>query len=124
MNDIAQKHFVHACKDISNPGIVGTLGMLLEASNMGADIDLESIPKPEGMDWISWLKMYPGSAFVLTASDDNTDELMNMLNDKHIDANCIGKITDNRILSMSYQNESKTVFDFNSEIIMGFSEDM
>ncbi|MBE6487012.1 MAG: methanogenesis marker 2 protein [Methanosphaera stadtmanae] len=123
MNTIAKKHLVNSCKDISNPGIVGTLGMLLEASNMGANIDLESIPKPDGMDWISWFKMYPGSAFVLTSTDENTDELIRMLNKEHIDANCIGKVTDNHVLSMSCKNVSKTVFDFNSEIIMGFSED-
>lgn len=123
MNTIAKKHLVNACKDISNPGIVGTLGMLLEASNMGADIELESIPKPEGMDWISWFKMYPGSAFVLTASEENTDELISMLDKKHINANTIGKVTDNHKLSMSCKNDKKTVFDFNSEIIMGFSED-
>ncbi len=124
MNSIAKKHLVNSCKDISNPGIVGTLGMLLEASNMGAEIELESIPKPEGMDWISWFKMYPGSAFVLTATDENTDELIKMLNKEHINANCIGKVTDKHTLSMSYKNITKTVFDFNSEIIMGFSEDI
>ena len=47
MNSIAKKHLVNSCKDISNPGVVGTLGMLLEASNMGAEIELESIPKPD-----------------------------------------------------------------------------
>ncbi len=124
MNTIAKKHLVHACKDISNPGIVGTLGMLLEASNMGAKIDLELIPKPEGMDWISWLKMYPGSAFVLTANDESTDELISLLDSQHINANCIGKVCDNHKLSMSCKNMTKTVFDFNSEIIMGFSEDV
>lgn len=123
MNSIAKKHLVNSCKDISNPGIVGTLGMLLEASNMGANIDLESIPKPGDMDWISWFKMYPGSAFVLTATDDNTDELIKMLNKEHITANCIGTVTNNHVLSMNYKNTSKTVFDFDSEIIMGFSED-
>ena len=124
MNSIAKRHIVNSCKDISNPGIVGTLGMLLEASNMGAEIELESIPKPDDMDWISWLKMYPGSAFVLTATDENTDELIKMLNKEHIDADCIGKVTDKPLLSMSYKNVTKTVFDFNSEIIMGFSEDI
>ena len=124
MNSIAKKHLVNSCKDISNPGVVGTLGMLLEASNMGAEIELESIPKPDDMDWISWLKMYPGSAFVLTATDENTDELIKMLNNEHINANCIGKVTDNHNLLMSYKNTTKTVFDFNSDIIMGFSEDI
>ena len=44
-------------------------------------------------------------------------------NKAHIDANCVGKVTSNHKLSMSYNNETKTVFDFSNEIIMGFSED-
>ena len=123
MNTIGKKHLVHAAKDISNPGIVGTLGMLLEASAKGADISLESIPRPDDMDWISWFKMYPGSAFVLSAPEESTDEVINLLNKTNINASCIGTITDNKKLTMSYKNNKKTVFDFNSEIIMGFSED-
>lgn len=124
MNTIGKKHLLNSGKDISNPGIVGTLGMLLEASNMGAQIDMEEIPKPDDMEWISWFKMYPGSAFVLTASEETTDEAIKLLNKEHINANCIGKITDDHKLTMSYKNETKTVFDFDSEIIMGFSEDV
>lgn len=123
MNTIGNKHLVNSAKDISNPGIVGTLGMLLEASNMGASIDLDLIPKADGVDWISWFKMYPGSAFVLTAPDETTDEAMSLLNNANITASCVGKVTDNHKLSMSYKNDTKTVFDFNSEIIMGFTED-
>ena len=123
METIGKKHLVHAAKDISNPGIVGTLGMLLEASDMGAHIDLESIPRANDIDWISWFKMYPGSAFVLTAPEETTDETLSLLNKAHIDANCVGKVTSNHKLSMSYNNETKTVFDFSNEIIMGFSED-
>lgn len=123
MNTIGKKHLVSAAKDISNPGIVGTLGMLLEASNMGAQIELESIPKADNIDWISWFKMYPGSAFVITAPEDTTDETLDLLNKSHITAACVGKVTDNNKLTMSYKNDTKTVFDFNSEIIMGFSED-
>lgn len=124
MNTIGKKHLLNSGKDISNPGIVGTLGMLLEASNMGAQIDMEEIPKPDDMEWIPWFKMYPGSAFVLTASEETTDEAIKLLNKEHINANCIGKITDDHKLTMSYKNETKTVFDFDSEIIMGFSEDV
>lgn len=123
MNTIGKKHLVNAAKDISNPGIVGTLGMLLEASNMGAQIELELIPKVDDIDWISWFKMYPGSAFVITAPEDTTDETLSLLNKSHITSACVGKVTDNNKLTMSYKNDTKTVFDFNSEIIMGFSED-
>lgn len=123
MNTIGKKHLVHAAKDISNPGIVGTLGMLLEASDMGAKICMDEIPKPDDMDWINWFKMYPGSAFVLTAPDETTDEALKLLNSANITATTIGSVTNDKKLKMTYENQVKTVFDFNNEIIMGFSED-
>ncbi len=123
MNTIANKHLVTAAKDISNPGIVGTLGMLLESSNMGAQIYLEDIPKVEDVNWASWFKMYFGSAFVLTAPEDSTDETIKLLESKNLTTANIGKITDNHKLMMSYNNDNRTVFNFEDEIIMGFSED-
>ena len=47
MQEIGSRKLVTAGKDISNPGIIGTLGMLLEVSGKGADIDLTQIPKPD-----------------------------------------------------------------------------
>ena len=123
MNTIGKKHLVNAAKDISNPGIVGTLGMLLEASGKGADIDMELIPKPDDIDWIKWFMMYPGSAFVLTCESQNTSSVLELLNGANITASCIGKVNDTHKLMMRYGNEKRCVFDFDNEIIMGFSED-
>lgn len=123
MNTLGKRHLVNAAKDISNPGIVGTLGMLLEASDKGADIDMELIPKPDDMDWIKWFMMYPGSAFVLTCNTENTMEVLDLLNSVNITANCIGKVNNTHKLTMNYKDEKRCVFDFKSEIIMGFCED-
>lgn len=123
MNTVGKKHLVNSAKDISNPGIVGTLGMLLEASNKGANIELDLIPKVDDIDWIRWLKMYPGSAFVLTSDKNNTDSLIKELESANLTSTVIGNVTDNHKLMMKHDNVEKTVFDFNNEIIMGFKED-
>ena len=44
---VAQRGLASACKDISNPGLAGTLGMLCETSGVGAILDLEQVPRPE-----------------------------------------------------------------------------
>lgn len=123
MNNIGKKHLVNAAKDISNPGIVGTLGMLLEASEKGANINMDLIPKPDDIDWIKWFKVYPGSAFVLTAPEENVDEVIKLFESVNLTAVNIGEVNNSRKLVMSHNNQTKTVFDFNTEIIMGFSED-
>jgi len=122
MNQIAQKHLVTAGKDISNPGILGTLGMLLEASDVGAKVELEKIPRNESVNLIEWLKLYPGAGFVLTAEEDKIDECISMLEEVDITSKVVGEIIVDRKLYLSYNNEEKIVFDFEKDDIMGVKE--
>lgn len=46
---VAHEGLATACKDISNPGLVGTVGMLCETSGVGAIMELERVPCPEGV---------------------------------------------------------------------------
>jgi putative N-acetyltransferase (TIGR04045 family) len=56
-----------AAKDVSMAGIVGTLGMLAEASGVGAVLDVARIPKPERAFVGDWLTCFPGFAMLTTA---------------------------------------------------------
>ena len=49
-----------AAKDVSMAGIVGTLGMLAEASGCGAVLDMARIPRPAGVPAGDWLTCFPG----------------------------------------------------------------
>lgn len=55
-----------AAKDISMAGVVGTVGMLAEASGTGAELDVTRIPRPAKADMGDWLTCFPGYA-MLTA---------------------------------------------------------
>ncbi len=54
----------HAAKDVSMAGIVGTVGMLAEASGCGAEVEVASIPRPDGVEAGDWLTCFPGFAMV------------------------------------------------------------
>ncbi len=56
----------HAAKDVSMAGIIGTAGMLAEASGCGAILDVAAIPRPTGVDAADWLTCFPGFAMVTT----------------------------------------------------------
>ena len=124
MNNIARKHLLTAGKDISNPGILGTLGMLLEASEVGANVELNKIPRNSNVKWEDWLRVYPGSGFILTAKEENVEETIEMLEEVSITSQVAGTIIEERKLNLSHGNQEKTVFDFNNEIIMGIKEDI
>ncbi len=124
MNRIASKHLVTAGRDISNPGTLGTLGMLLESSSVGAVIDLEKIPRNNSVDWDDWLKLYPGSGFVITAEEKNADECLKLLEDVNITSNIVGKITEDKKLYLTYKNQKKVLFNFDEDKIMGVREEI
>jgi putative methanogenesis marker protein 2 len=122
MKTIAEKDLVTAGKDISNPGILGTLEMLLECSNCGANLELEKIPKNKDVTWDDWLKSYPGAGFVLTAKEENAEEIKKLLKEFSIEANVVGEVIPDKKLFLSYNNEKKIVFDQKINPVLYFSD--
>ena len=49
-----------AAKDVSMAGVVGTVGMLAEASGTGAEVHVHRIPLPSDADMGAWLTCFPG----------------------------------------------------------------
>ncbi|WP_243418164.1 MSMEG_0567/sll0787 family protein [Actinomycetospora cinnamomea] len=61
-------HRPAAAKDVSMAGVVGTLGMLAEASGTGAVLDVAAVPRPVGASVADWLTCFPG--FGLLTADE------------------------------------------------------
>ncbi|WP_409200729.1 methanogenesis marker 2 protein [Methanobrevibacter sp. DSM 116169] len=111
IQNLAEKDLFTAGKDISNPGILGTLEMLLESSKKGAIVDLEKIPKNSNIDWEQWLKSYPGSGFVFTSKEENCKEIIDYLKKFSIESNVVGTVTDDNKLYLTYEDEKLVVFN-------------
>ena len=45
--------------------------MLLECSEVGATIDVQSIPRPEGVALLRWLQAFPSYGFVLSVREQH-----------------------------------------------------
>jgi putative methanogenesis marker protein 2 len=114
MEEIAKKNLATGGKDISNPGTLGTLEMLLESSGVGANINLQAIPKNKNINWDDWLKSYPGAGFVLTAKEENVDEIISILKEVNITASVVGEVIEEKKLYLSENetsNEKLVLFD-------------
>ena len=108
---LAENDYIKSGKDISNPGILGTLEMLLETSKKGAVVNLENIPKNENMEWVDWLRVYPDSGFVFTADEDCCGYIKEYLARFSIEAEVVGEITDSNSLYLTYRDEKIEVFN-------------
>ncbi|MDI6859364.1 MAG: methanogenesis marker 2 protein [Methanocellales archaeon] len=119
MQVLGESHLVTAGKNISNPGMLGTLGMLLEMSSKGAIVDLKAIPKPPEISMEHWLKVYPGMGFIVTARPKNTDEITATFEEHRLSASVIGKIAKGSKLEITDGDEYATIFDFRKDKITG-----
>jgi len=116
--DIAEQKFANACKDVSGPGLIGTIAMLCESSHVGAAIIVDNIPVPGKLDLRDWLTTYPSEGFVF--STDRPNECARLLEKRELTANTIGKINRTRKLLISYRGQTATFINFRKESIFGF----
>jgi putative methanogenesis marker protein 2 len=113
---LAEAGLVTAGKDVSNPGLVGSLGMLLEVSGCGAVVETARIPAPDlaahGLTLDLWLRMYPGMGFVLTVRPEHEAEVCRRFGAVGMAAAGIGTVDGSRRLSLANDDGEVTVFDF------------
>ncbi len=119
MRILGESKLVTAGKDISNPGMLGTLGMLLETSGVGAEVDINRIPVPEALDLSDWLKMYPGMGFVVTT---RTPDLVIDIFEKHeLSTAEIGRVIEDKRLDLRDGERRAVLFDFERDRVTGIN---
>jgi len=117
--EVAEKHLAHSCKDMSNPGHIGTLGMMLESSDAGATVDVTRIPKPDGVDEIRWAKTYQGCGFVFACDPANSQEIIEIFSKTGCTGAVVGKVDSTKVLKLTDGNDTVDLFDFGKDIITG-----
>lgn len=116
---LSQRGLVTGGKDISNPGTLGTLGMLLETSGKGAVVDPTLVPLPDGADPVHWLLCYQGCGFVLTCRPEDADEVVRCLTSRGLGSAEIGHITGGHEMVLEADGARSTLFDFAKEALTG-----
>jgi putative N-acetyltransferase (TIGR04045 family) len=64
-----------AAKDVSMAGVVGTLGMMAEASQSGAELDMAAVPRPADATMGAWLTCFPGFAMLTAGAAHSAPDL-------------------------------------------------
>jgi len=105
---IAENGWCRAAKDISNGGIVGTLLMLLECSGVGAVLDLDKIPKPDGVDLKKWLISFPSYGYLLSVNHEFHRPVVELFAEHEICCQAIGKVVEGQSLSVQLAGQAAT----------------
>ncbi|MEM1109514.1 MAG: sll0787 family AIR synthase-like protein [Planctomycetota bacterium] len=115
---LAEDGLVHAAKDISMGGLVGTALMLLETSGVGASIDLDAVPSPDEIYLERWLVSFPSYGYVLAVSPDNRATVSQRFGKRDIACQTIGIIQEKPLLQLKYGQESSCFWDLQTQPLM------
>jgi len=72
--EVAEAGLCHAARDVSMPGVAGSLLQMLETAGCGATLDVGALPRPPGADLERWLLTFPSFGFLLAARPDRAGE--------------------------------------------------
>ncbi len=118
LRNLAEEGLFTAGKDASNPGILGTLAILLETSGLGAKINLNAIPCPIGVPFEDWCLTFPSFCFILGVRDKDLNMVSHRLARHNIRAVEVGRATGGSRVVLSNGDREALLFDWNNEGIL------
>ena len=120
---IAEAGLAAAGKDISMGGLVGTTLMLIEASGVGATLDVDAVPRPPGVPLERWLLAFPSYGFLLAVPPAHTAAVLAEFAPREIAAAVVGRVDAGHRLTLTSGAgaERATVWDLAEEPLTGFT---
>ena len=103
LHKIANQRLSSTAKDISMGGIIGTIQMLMNTSNIGIEIDLEAITKPTAIPWNKWLVSFPSYGYLLTCKSRDKETIQSIFLDNGVQCDHIGRVQSRKELTINYQ---------------------
>jgi AIR synthase-related protein len=118
--ELAEAGLARAGKDISMAGTCGTLLMLCEASACGAELELERIPAPPGVDPLRWLTAFPSFGFLLAVDDEAVSRVCARFDAVGVSAGVVGSLTDSRRVELVAADRRELYWDLANTPLTGF----
>lgn len=118
--EIAEEGLADAAKDVSMAGLIGSVLMLLESSQKGALLNIDSIPKPCEIPLKEWLLAFPSYGFILSLRPDSTMKVKNKFNRRGLTCENIGTVTtDMKVTFVDNKNQEELFWDLNTTPYIG-----
>jgi selenophosphate synthetase-related protein len=118
---VAERGFAHAARDISMPGIAGSLLQFAEGANVGATLDLDALPRPRGVAIERWLLTFPSFGFLLAAREDRAQQAIDVFTEHGLAAAACGGFDATRTLKLRQGDTTATAWDLTQQPLTGLS---
>ncbi|MGV8920254.1 MAG: sll0787 family AIR synthase-like protein [Pseudomonas sp.] len=121
MPRLAEGGLLHAAKDISNAGVLGSLLMLLETTGCGATIDLNALPCPNDADLARWLQVFPSYGFLMTLDEGDWANVQAAFAFEGLRCERIGQVDASGALKVQSAEQCLPFWDLREQAFTGFS---
>jgi selenophosphate synthetase-related protein len=119
--ELAEAGLCHAARDVSMPGVGGSLLQLLELAGCGATIDLDRLPIPPGAGLKRWLVTFPSFGFLLAVPEGRAQDACGVFEARGLAAAACGRFDDTRTLRIEAGGSTATVWDLAAEPLTGLA---
>jgi hypothetical protein len=113
--EVAESGAVHAARDVSMPGVAGSLLQLLEAAGCGATLDVERLPRPRGVSLERWLPTFPSFGFVLAAPPGAAIDAAEPFLRRGLACAACGRLDDSAVLRLAAGADAVALWDLKRE---------
>jgi selenophosphate synthetase-related protein len=113
--ELAESGAAHAARDISMPGTAGSLLQLLEAAGCGATLQIDRVPRPDGVPIDRWLVTFPSFGFLIAALPERVADAVEAFERRGLACARCGALDDSGILRLATSNETAQVWDLGAE---------
>ncbi len=113
--EVADTGAVHAARDVSMPGIGGSLLQLLELAGCGATLDIERIPRPDGVSLERWILTFPSFGFLLVAPAGASADAAQPFLRRGLACAACGTLDGSGVLRLAAGTRTAPLWDLNRE---------
>lgn len=109
--EVAEAGLCHAARDVSMPGIAGSLLQMIEGAGCGALLDLDRLPRPDGAPLERWLLTFPSFGFLLAAPPEHADAACAVFTRRGLACAPCGAFDDSRVLRLALAGAEAPAWD-------------
>lgn len=113
--ELAESGAAHAARDVSMPGVAGSLLQLLETAGCGATLEVDRVPRPDGVRLEQWLLTFPSFGFLITAPPESAGSVAEPFLRRGLACAPCGRLDDSGALVLAGSGETARLWDLREE---------
>ena len=117
--EVAEAGFATAARDVSMPGVIGSLLQMLEPRRLGAVVDAEALPRPAGADIGRWLVTFPSFGYLLAAPPEHAGRACETFERRGLACAVVGSLDDSGVVRLAAGGAEGEVWDLRRDPFTG-----